>query len=63
MRAITTVLSAVADVLVPDTTTTRLTWRARLDRIVTLGVAVFALAVTVAYQAYARWVPPADERD
>lgn len=63
MRAIFTVFSAIADVLAPNTTLTRLTWRTRLDRVLTLAIAAFALAVTMAYQLYARWAPRADARD
>ncbi len=55
MRAIGTIISAIADSMTPDGTLVRMRFRTSLDMLVTLAVTILALALTVGYQVFGRW--------
>lgn len=55
MAALRTLVSAVAEGMAPDATTTRLRFRATLDIILTAAITVLAVALALGYQVIGRW--------
>ena len=54
MRALQTILAAVADAMTPDATLVRMRFRATLDMLLTLAVTVLAVALAIGYQVLGR---------
>jgi len=54
MSALRTILSGLAGAMAPDGTMTRIRLRTTLDMLLTLGVTVFAVVITIGYQVLGR---------
>ena len=55
MNAIGSLISAVFESFTPDGTMARMRFRATLDMVLTLGITLLAVALTVGYQVFGRW--------
>lgn len=55
MNAVRGILLGIADTLLPDGTMTKNRARVTLDLVLTIGVTILAIVLTVGYQVLGRW--------
>ncbi len=63
MSALRTILSAVADGMLPSGMVARMRFRTSLDMLVTLVVTMLAVGLAVGYQLVGRWARRASPTD